>query len=319
MKTERWQQIEKLYYAALELAESRRAAFLDQACAADEALRREVESLLASHQEASGFLSSPALEVEAKMVAAGEAKAGQDRMKYCPRCQQTYPETQRFCSGDRTPLSFQDPYHLVGRILVGKYRIDALVGVGGMGAVYRAYQLGIERRVAFKILQPNIALSNKRTIELFEREAKVAGRLSHENIATVYDSGRTPDGIAYIAMEWLDGRTLHEELAASGPLGFERAAWILRQIAAALDEAHARHIIHRDLKPSNVMIVKRAGASWSRCWISASARSSVTRWVRQFRRCSGRHITPARSSSALMGTLTRGQTSIPSGSCSTAC
>ena len=179
-------------------------------------------------------------------------------MKYCPHCRRTYSETQRFCLEDGALLSLQDPYHLVGRILADKYRIDALVGVGGMGAVYSAHQLGVERRVAFKILQPNIALSNKRTVDLFEREAKLAGSLSHENIAVVYDSGRTSDGIAYIAMEWLEGQTLDEELAA-GPLSFERTARILRQVAAALDEAHAGHIIHRDLKPSNVMIVKRAG------------------------------------------------------------
>jgi serine/threonine protein kinase/tetratricopeptide (TPR) repeat protein len=178
-------------------------------------------------------------------------------MRYCPTCQRTYPLSQRFCTEDGASLSLQDPYHLVGRTLVDRYRIDALVGVGGMGAVYSAHHLGIDRHVAIKILQPNIALGNEHLLGLFEREAKMIGHLNHENIANVMDAGRTSDGIAYIAMEWLDGRTLEEELAACGPLSFQRMMEILRQVAAALEAAHAKHIIHRDLKPANVMLVKR--------------------------------------------------------------
>ncbi len=178
-------------------------------------------------------------------------------MKHCPRCQHTYSDTQRFCVDDGELLSLRDPYHLVGRTLVDKYRIDALIGVGGMGAVYSAHHLGLDRRVAFKILLPHLTFGNPELISLFEREAKTAGRLLHENIVSIFDAGRTNDDIAYIAMEWLDGCTLEDELAAQGPLGFERAAGILRQVAAALEEAHAHRIIHRDLKPSNVMLIKR--------------------------------------------------------------
>ena len=178
-------------------------------------------------------------------------------MKYCPQCQRTYSDTQRFCLEDGSLLSFPDPYHLVGRTLVDRYRIEALVGAGGMGAVYSAHQLGIDRRVAFKILLPHLALGNERVISLFEREAKTAGHLIHENIAIIYDAGRTPEGIAYIAMEWLDGRTLEAALLASGPLSVEQTSAILRQVCAALEAAHAHHIIHRDLKPANMMLVKR--------------------------------------------------------------
>ena len=180
-------------------------------------------------------------------------------MKHCPRCQKTYADTQRFCLDDGDLLSLRDPYHLVGRTLAEKYRIDALVGVGGMGAVYSAYHLGLDRRVAFKILLPHLALGNIQTVTLFEREGKIAGRLSHENIVSIFDAGRTSDEIAYIAMEWLDGRTLADELMAQGQFSFERAAEILRQIALALEEAHTQRVIHRDLKPSNVMLVRRAG------------------------------------------------------------
>jgi serine/threonine-protein kinase len=179
--------------------------------------------------------------------------------KYCPTCKKTFTSAERLCPDDGSVLSLNDPYHLVGRTLHDKYRIDALVGLGGMGAVYYAYHSGIDRRVAFKILQPNIALSDEHVVELFEREAKLAGRLSHENIVDVNDAGRTDEGIAYIVMEWLEGRTLDEELLRQGWFGFGRAAGIARQIAAALGEAHRKHVIHRDLKPGNIMLIDSPG------------------------------------------------------------
>lgn len=178
--------------------------------------------------------------------------------KFCPQCQQSYQEPQRFCLTDGELLSLRDPYNLVGRTIVEKYQVKALVGIGGMGVVYNAQHLSLDRRVALKILQPNIALKNLSTIGLFQKEAKLAARLLHENIVWIMDAGQTPDDIAYMVMEWLEGRTLDEELGVSGPLGVERVAKILRQIVAALNEAHAQRIIHRDLKPSNVMLIKRS-------------------------------------------------------------
>jgi serine/threonine protein kinase len=175
--------------------------------------------------------------------------------KYCPTCQKTFASAGRLCPDDRSVLSLNDPYHLVGRTLLDKYRIDALVGLGGMGAVYYAYHSGIDRRVAFKILQPNVALSDDHVVEMFEREGKLAGRLSHENIVDVNDAGRTDEGLAYIVMEWLEGRTLDEELLKQGWFGFSRAAGVTRQIAAALGEAHGKQVVHRDLKPGNIMLV----------------------------------------------------------------
>src|SRR5262245_33745912 len=119
-------------------------------------------------------------------------------MKYCSKCQREYPIIQRFCQEDGAPLSLPDPYGLVDRTLDGKYRLDALIGIGGMGAVYSAHHLTLDRRVALKILQPNLALGDERMPELFEREAKMAAQLTHENIATVLDAGRTADKLAYI-------------------------------------------------------------------------------------------------------------------------
>jgi serine/threonine-protein kinase len=100
-------------------------------------------------------------------------------------------------------LSLKDPYSLMGRIINDRYLIESLIAVGGMSAVYSARQIGVERRVAFKILLPHLALQNQNMHSLFEREARTAGRLAHENIATVHDAGLTQDGISYIAMEWL--------------------------------------------------------------------------------------------------------------------
>ncbi|MBO0863074.1 MAG: hypothetical protein J2P21_32185, partial [Chloracidobacterium sp.] len=120
-------------------------------------------------------------------------------MKYCPKCKASYPLDQRFCTNDGALLSLQDPYNLLGRALMDKYRLDALVGMGGMGAVYSALHLSTERQVAVKILQLNLAIGNPRLLDLFGREAKVVGRLRHENIVDIIDAGVTTDGISYIA------------------------------------------------------------------------------------------------------------------------
>lgn len=181
-------------------------------------------------------------------------------MKYCPKCKTSYAIGQRFCFNDGAPLSLQDPYNLVGRALMEKYRLEALVGIGGMGAVYCADHLGTGRQIAIKILLPNLAIGNPRLVGLFEREAKVVGQLRHENIVDIIDAGVTPDGVAYIAMEWLEGHTLDEELRRNGPLSLKRTSELLRQIAAALQSSHTQHIIHRDLKPTNIFLVKRPGA-----------------------------------------------------------
>jgi serine/threonine protein kinase/tetratricopeptide (TPR) repeat protein len=180
-------------------------------------------------------------------------------MKYCPKCKASYSIGQRFCSNDGITLTLQDPYNLVGRALVDKYRLDALVGMGGMGAVYSAVHLSTGRQIAVKVLLPNLAIGNPRLLELFEREARVVGRLRHENIVDIIDAGRTTDGVAYIAMEWLEGHPLEDEIQRGGPLSFQRVSEILRQVAAALEESHSQHIIHRDLKPSNIFLVKRVG------------------------------------------------------------
>ncbi len=182
-------------------------------------------------------------------------------MKYCLKCQRSYPPGQSFCLEDGEPLSLKDLYGLTGRIVADKYEITALAAIGGMSAIYRAHQTGVHRPVAFKILLPNIAVNNTDMPYLFAREAQLAGRLSHENIATIYDAGTTEDHIAYIVLEWLEGHTLEAELRARRYLSYQRIEFVLQQVAAALDAAHDLKIIHRDLKPANIMITKRPDGS----------------------------------------------------------
>ena len=178
-------------------------------------------------------------------------------MKHCPKCRIYYPNAQVFCNEDGAILSLKDQYGLNGRIINDKYLIEALVGIGGMSAVYCAQQFGVVRRVAFKVLLPHLAANNEKMVSFFEREARTAGRLLHENIATVFDAGRTEDDLAYIVMEWLDGITLEDELRKKGTFSLERTSFLLKQIAGALDTAHTQKVIHRDLKPSNIMLIKR--------------------------------------------------------------
>ena len=178
-------------------------------------------------------------------------------MKHCPKCRIYYPNAQAFCNEDGAILSLKDQYGLNGRIINDKYLIEALIGIGGMSAVYCAQQFGVVRRVAFKVLLPHLAANNEKMVSFFEREARTAGRLLHENIATVFDAGRTEDDLAYIVMEWLDGITLEDELRKKGTFSLERTSFLLKQIAGALDTAHTQKVIHRDLKPSNIMLIKR--------------------------------------------------------------
>jgi serine/threonine protein kinase/tetratricopeptide (TPR) repeat protein len=257
MTPERWQQVNDIVRAALEREPGERSAFLEQACAGDEALLAEVKSRLEETSDLTGRITTAG----ATLPSSDPARPPIYQSRSCPLCRRQYPHERRYCPTDGQLLTLQDPYHLIGRTILGKYRIEALVGVGGMGAVYGAHHVGIDRRIAFKVLLPHLALGNPRLVDLFEREAKTAGHLNHENVANVFDAGRTADGLAYIAMEWLEGSTLAEELIAHGALSFERTADILRQVCAALGTSHALHVIHRDLKPANVMLTKRADGS----------------------------------------------------------
>ena len=147
---------------------------------------------------------------------------------------------------------------LAGRVLGEQFRLEYLLGRGGMGEVYCAEQLELGRRVVIKLLN-TAGWSNTELEQRFRREARVLAQLNHPNIVQLYAFGRSPDGIAYLAMEYVQGRTLSKLISAEGALPEMRVAALLEQICEALIEAHRCGIVHRDLKPDNVMLVEREG------------------------------------------------------------
>ncbi len=175
-------------------------------------------------------------------------------MRICSMCGTHYGLTVRICIKDGTPLvagRIDDPN--IGRLLDGKYRIDAFISVGGMGSVYRATHVMLGKTVAVKVIRHELVTSDD-VVRRFQREARAASTLDHPNIVTVYDLGQADDGTLYIAMEFIEGSSLKEAIRRDGPIPHGRAVEILRQVASALSVAHQRHIIHRDLKSQNLML-----------------------------------------------------------------
>jgi serine/threonine protein kinase len=214
MTSDRWQQIEQLYYAAVERDAAERAAFLDEACGGDEALRQEVESLLASHEQAGEFLASPALEVAAKLVAEDHVGSA------------------------------------VGHS-IGHYQILSLLGAGGMGEVYLAQDVKLGRKVALKLLPAGFTQDEDR-VRRFRQEARAASALNHPNIITIYEIGEAR-GTHFIATEFIDGQTLRQQMAKTR-IGVSQALDVAIQVASALSAAHQAGIVHRDVKPENIML-----------------------------------------------------------------
>lgn len=159
---------------------------------------------------------------------------------------------------------------------LGRYKIVSQLGRGAMGTVYQALDPAIERTVAIKTLNPNLADENMKEVkERFLREAKSAGRLNHPNVVTIYDVGEA-DSVAYISMEYLEGNSLREVLDAGGPLSLQVISEIAAQIADALDYAHRCGIVHRDVKPANIMLSSTGHAKLTDFGIAFMASSSMT-------------------------------------------
>src|ERR687883_726081 len=144
----------------------------------------------------------------------------------------------------------------VPHIIAGRFRIECEIGKGGMGTVYRAKHLGLERPVAVKIIKPEYAFDPD-VADRFMREARTMARLRHPNAAMIFDAGNLPDGRHFIVMEFVEGETLSQALAREGRFAASKAVNIATQICDVLEEAHRLGIVHRDLKPSNILLGKR--------------------------------------------------------------
>jgi serine/threonine-protein kinase len=182
-------------------------------------------------------------------------------LKVCPQCGAEYPANARFCEIDGSALrAAVETGDLVGSVIAERYCVLKKLGEGGMGQVYLVEHVKMGRKSALKVMHPGM-VKDIDAISRFNREAANASRISHPNVAAVYDFGETPDGIIYLAMEFVDGPPLTQIIEQQGALPPQRAAEIVRQTAEALAVACDMGIVHRDLKPDNIMIARtRDGA-----------------------------------------------------------
>ena len=216
MKVERWQQVEQLYHAALQRDANERAAFLAEACKGDDALHREVESLLAYEDEAKHFIESPALDVAVKMMADDQSA---------------------------TVIMGQEINH---------YKILRPLGAGGMGEVFLADDTRLHRKVALKFLPAHFTQDRKH-LRRFQQEALTVATLSHPNICTIHEVIDTGEDRHCIVMEYVEGMTLRDQIAGAR-MDMTGALDVAIQVASALSSAHAAGVVHRDIKLENIML-----------------------------------------------------------------
>jgi serine/threonine protein kinase len=218
MSSEHWERAKEILEQALRLSGSERRAYLQAACGKDQALRAEVESLIASHEEAgSGFLAGGAGGIFDVTASASAVN---------PQLNET----------------------------VAHYRLLEQIGRGGMGVVYKAEDTRLGRLVALKFLPDEVSQSAQ-ALARFRREAEAAAALNHPNIYTLYDIGEE-NGRAYIALEFLEGKTL-DRLISAGPIPLDTQMSLAIEIADALEAAHAKGVVHRDIKPANLFVTDR--------------------------------------------------------------
>jgi serine/threonine-protein kinase len=181
-------------------------------------------------------------------------------MKICPVCSTEYPDDVKFCPNDGQTLRAAAPAHdLVGQVVADRYHVVKKLGEGGMGQVYLAEHVKMGRRSAIKVMNPSM-VHDPDAVARFNREASNASRITHPNVCAIYDFGETPEGLIYLAMEFIEGEPLTDLLEREDALPLARAADIFRQTADALQAAHDLGIVHRDLKPDNIMLTrKKAG------------------------------------------------------------
>jgi formylglycine-generating enzyme required for sulfatase activity/serine/threonine protein kinase len=225
----------EIFLAVLDLPATARTEYLDKACGADASLRNRVDALLNSHEAAGSFLGTPA-------VAPHDPDSGTTRTL----------GSEGGAGTDEVPLGFLEPPtrpDSLGRI--GHYEVLQVLGQGGFGIVFRAFDEVLHRVVAVKVLSPQMSATSPAR-KRFLREARSSAQVRHENVVQVYEVGEQP--LPYIAMEFIPGETLQQRLDRIGPVDPAEVVRIGRQIAEGLAAAHATDLIHRDIKPGNVLL-----------------------------------------------------------------
>ncbi len=214
MTPERYQLIDQIFQAALELDPERHPAFLDQACSGDRTLRHEVESLLTADRSGLSYIDEPAFDIAAQLLSS-------------------------------------DGPELAAGTRIDRYEILSLLGRGGMGEVYLAHDEKLDRKIALKLLPPEFTTNHER-VRRFQQEARAASALNHPNIIIIHEIGEV-DGRHFIATEFVDGQTLRQRLKRESLTLFESLN-IAIQVCSALAAAHKAGIVHRDIKPENIML-----------------------------------------------------------------
>jgi eukaryotic-like serine/threonine-protein kinase len=182
-------------------------------------------------------------------------------MKICPVCSTEYSNDVKFCPNDGQTLRAAAPAtDLVGQVVADRYHVVKKLGEGGMGQVYLAEHVKMGRRSAIKVMNPSM-VHDPDAVARFNREASNASRITHPNVCAIYDFGETPDGLIYLAMEFIEGEPLTDLLERDGALSLDRATGIFMQVADALQAAHDLGIVHRDLKPDNIMLARKKGGA----------------------------------------------------------
>jgi serine/threonine protein kinase len=230
-----WDRIQEIYYSALPMSPSERSTFVDQACASDPFLIEEVSSLLDADESSAGFLESPIFEMGLRLITSNNAH-----------------------NSDESNVTSADD--LIGSTIDGRYLIEKELGRGGIGTVYLARDLTLHNRpVVIKVLL-HASLLDPYVVKKFRQEVEALARIDHPGVVNVLSAGELADGKPYIAMQYVSGVTLRSQIPSEG-INLERAASILKQIGAALDDVHEKGIFHRDLKPENIMLQALKGAT----------------------------------------------------------
>jgi tRNA A-37 threonylcarbamoyl transferase component Bud32 len=223
-----WDRVQELYHSALPVVPSERGEFVARICGSDPFLIQEVTSLLEADDSSADFLKSPVFEVGLKIITSNNPDHSED-----------------------SRASSQ----LIGVTIDGRYLVEKEIGHGGMGTVYLARDRRLHnKRTVVKVLLEK-SLQNERVVQKFQQEKEALARVDHHGVVNILDAGELPDGTPFIVMQYIEGISLREAIAAEPDgMDFERASRIIRGIGAALSAVHDKKIFHRDLKPENIML-----------------------------------------------------------------